>query len=64
MDRENYKMICILGYVFAALGAIVAAALEFGWMKTKPAPIFYWAYLIGGLITMKCAYGWFSKNEP
>ena len=56
-------MICILGYVFAALGAIVAAALEFGWMKTKPPQALYWAYLIGGLITMKCAYHWYMKNE-
>ena len=64
MDRENYKMICILGYVFAALGAIVAAALEFGWIQQKPPQALYWAYLIGGLITLKCAWGWFSKNEP
>ena len=56
-------MMCILGYVFAALGAIVAASLEFGWMKTKPPQILYWAYLIGGLITLKCAYGWYTNSE-
>jgi hypothetical protein len=60
---ENYKMMCILGYVFAALGAIVAAALEFGWIENKPPKILYWAYLIGGLITMNCAYGWFTNSE-
>jgi len=63
MDKENYKMICILGYVFAALGAIVAASLEFGWITTKPPQALYWAYLIGGLITLNCAYNWYMKNE-
>ena len=57
-------MICILGYVFAALGAIVAAALEFGWIQQKPPQVLYLAYLIGCLITMKCAYSWYSMNEP
>ncbi len=47
MDKENYKTICILGYVFSALGAIVLTALEFGWINTKPPQILYWAYLIG-----------------
>jgi H+/Cl- antiporter ClcA len=60
---DNYKLICILGYVFAALGAIVATSLEFGWIQTKPPVELYWAYLIGGLITLKCSYGWYMKNE-
>ena len=64
MDKENYKTICILGYVFASLGAIVLTALEFGWINTKPPQILYWAYLIGGLITLSCAYKWFTKSEP
>lgn len=59
----DYKNVCILGYVFAALGAIIASALEFGWIQTKPEPIFYWAYLIGGLITLNCAWNWHTKNE-
>jgi hypothetical protein len=63
MDRENYKMICILAYVFASLGAIVGAALEFGWMTTKPPQVLYWAYLIGGLITLNCSWGWYSNSE-
>lgn len=56
-------MMCILGYVFAALGAIVAASLEFGWMENKPPRILYWAYLIGGLITLRCAWRWYSMIE-
>lgn len=60
---DNYKTICILAYIFAALGSIVAASLEFGWIETKPPKILYWAYLIGGLITIKCAYGWYTNSE-
>jgi hypothetical protein len=60
---DNYKIICILAYIFASLGAIVAASLEFGWIETKPPKVLYWAYLIGGLITMRCAYGWYTNSE-
>jgi hypothetical protein len=59
----DYKTFCIIGYIFAALGAIVASSLEFGWIENKPPRIFYWAYLIGGIITLKCAKGWLLKNE-
>jgi hypothetical protein len=61
--EDNYKTICILGYFFAALGAIVTAALEFGWIQTKPPKALYYAYFIGGVITMKCAYGWLTNTE-
>lgn len=61
--EDNYKIICILGYFFAALGAIVTASLEFGWIETKPPKVLYYAYFIGGIITMKCAYGWLTNTE-
>ena len=61
--EENYKTICIIGYILAALGAIVTASLEFGWIETKPPRALYYAYFIGGLITLKCAYGWFVNKE-
>jgi len=63
MEKSTYKNICIIGYILAALGSIVAASLEFGWMETKPSKNFYIAYLIGALITLKCAFGWLLKNE-
>ena len=61
--EDNYKIICILGYFVAALGAIVTASLEFGWIETKPSKVLYYAYFIGGIITMKCAYGWLTNTE-
>ena len=61
--EENYKIICLLAYFFAALGSIVTASLEFGWIKTKPPMTLYYAYFIGGIITMKCAYGWFMEKK-
>ena len=61
--EDNYKTICILGYFFAALGAIVTASLEFGWIETKPPKTLYYVYFIGGIITMKCAYGWLTNTE-
>lgn len=61
--EENYKMICIIGYVLAALGSIVGAALEFGWIEYKPPKFMYYAYLIGALITLNCAYRWFTNKE-
>ena len=59
----DYKTICIVGYILAALGSIVPALLELGYIQTKPSREFYWAYLIGGIITAHCAYNWLVKNE-
>jgi hypothetical protein len=59
----NYKNLCILGYILAALGSIVPALIEFGYINEKPSKTFYVAYLIGGIITAHCAFNWLFHNK-
>ena len=59
----DYKSICVLGYIFAALGSIVFSAKHYGWTQFEPNEILYHAYFIGGLLTLWCAYNWVMKKE-
>ena len=62
-STEYYKHICIIGYILAALGAIVAFLKEFKLMDYNVPKFLYVAYFLGALVTLNCAFRWLLKKE-
>jgi hypothetical protein len=62
------KWLCILAYIFAALGALVYcynAMTKQGQAKPVRVPkVIQYLYLIGALVTLYCAIRWAVMKEP
>ncbi len=59
----NYKQMCIIGYFLAGLCAVHHWMYENKHIDTPVTETMMNFYFIGGLITLYCAYKWFTKQE-
>jgi len=59
----DYKTICIIGYILSAIGAIVTSSIKLGWINIVIPEEVYYAYFIGGVITLYCAHNWLFGKE-
>ena len=59
----DYKTIWIIGYILSAIGAIVTSSIKLGWINIKLPEEVYYAYFIGGVITLYCAHNWLFGKE-